>query len=279
MSKFPMTNVKTKSVPAIEKGMIILEELATSRTGLSLSELTRKLALPKSSTFGLLLTLERLGYLDRNEKTGRYMFGMKIFTLANMAMNGLNLRKVAFPHMRDLMRQTNLTVHMSIQEQNEVVIIEKVESPYTPKVETWVGKRMGIHCTAAGKALMSDWQEDDINRLINHGLPRYNENTIVSPKKLREELLSVRQQGYSLDVEEETIGSRCIGAPIHNEMGRIVAAVSVAGYKQQIHHETLNLLISRVKETASEISRAIINENENSERSNLIVKVGEEYLT
>ena len=257
-----MANVKTKSVPAIEKGMVILEELATSRTGLSLAELTRKLALPKSSTFGLLLTLERLGYLDRNKKTGRYMFGMKIFSLANMAMNGLNLRKIAIPHMRELMKQTNLTVHMSILEQNEVVIIEKVESLYTPKVETWVGKRMGVHCTAAGKALISNWGEEAIDHLFNHGLPRYNENTIVSPKKLKAELGTVCQQGYSLDVEEETIGSRCIGAPIYNEIGRIVAAVSLAGYKQQIHNKTLNLLISRVKKTAAEISQALINETE-----------------
>ena len=166
------------------------------------------------------------------------------------------------------MRQTNLTVHMSIQEQNEVVIIEKVESPYTPKVENWVGKRMGIHCTAAGKALMSDWHEDDINRLINHGLPRYNENTIVSPKKLREELLTVRNQGYSLDLEEETIGSRCIGAPIKNGMGLIIAAVSIAGYKQQIHNETLNQLVARVKKTASGISTSLINEIEISDFEN-----------
>lgn len=262
MNKFPASNVKTKSVPAIEKAMVILEELATSRSGLSLSELTRKLSLPKSSTFGLLLTLERLGYLDRNESTGRYMFGMKIFTLANMAMNGLNLRKIASPFMRELMRKTNLTVHMTIQEQNEAVIIEKVESPYTPKVETWVGKRMGVHCTAAGKALISDWEDDDINRLINHGLPRYNENTIVSPKKFKEELLSVRKQGYSLDVEEETIGSRCIGAPVHNQVGRIVAAVSIAGYKQQIHNESIPLLISRVKTTAAEISQALSQVND-----------------
>lgn len=265
MSKFPTADVKTKSVPAIEKAMVILEALASSRNGLSLSEITRKLGLPKSSTFGLLLTLERLSYLDRNETTGRYMFGMKIFTLANMAMNGLNLRTVASPLLKDLMRTTNLTVHMSIREQNEAVIIEKVDSPYTPKVETWIGKRMGIHCTAAGKALISDWDEDDINLLINQGLPRYNENTIVSPKKLREELISVRQQGYSLDVEEETIGSRCIGAPIYNEVGKIVAAVSIAGYKQQIHKETINSLISQVKKTAAEISLAYAKVNEPSD--------------
>lgn len=234
--------------------MLILEKLATSQNGLSLAELTRELDLAKSSTYGLLLTLERLGYLHRNGSTGRYMFGMKILSLANMAMNGLNLRKLSTPHIRALMNKTRLTVHLSIQEQNEAVIIEKADSPYTPKVETWVGKRMGIHCTAAGKALLSDWPEELLDRLIRHGLPRYNDNTIISPKKLKKELDEVRKQGFSVDDEEETIGSRCIGAPIRDQSGRVVAAVSVAGYKQQIHHETFQTLVKNVQETASAIS-------------------------
>lgn len=262
MRMFPAPDVKTKSVPAIEKAMLILEELANSKKGLTVSEMTRNLALPKSSTYGLLLTLERMGYLHRNELTGRYMFGMKIFTLANMAMNGLNLRKVAAPFIRELMKKTNLTVHLAILEQNEAVIIEKIESPFTPKVETWIGKRMGIHCTAAGKALLSDWQEDDIDRLIHHGLPRYNDNTIVSPKRLKEELALIRTRGYSVDAEEETIGSRCIGAPVYNQTGRIVAAISVVGYKQQIYKEAFPALTLHVKETAAEISRNLVSEVE-----------------
>lgn len=257
MKDFPMSNVKTKSVPAVEMSMTILEALASSQNGLSVSELSRNLNLPKSSTYGLLLTLERLGYLNRNENNGRYMFGMKIFTLANMAMNGLNLRKIATPHLRNLMTRTGLTVHMAIQEQNEAVIIEKVESPYTPKVETWVGKRMGIHCTAAGKALISDWTEDDIERLIRYGLPRYNENTIISPKKLKSELAEIRKEGFSVDDEEETIGSRCIGAPIYNQVSRVVAAISIAGYKQQIYQETFQSLTRNVKETAAMISEKL----------------------
>lgn len=156
------------------------------------------------------------------------------------------------------MEKTRLTVHMTIEEQNEAVIIEKIESPYIPRVGTWVGKRMGIHCTAAGKALISDWAEEDIDRLVNHGLPRYNENTIVSPRKLKQELAQVRRRGYSVDDEEETIGSRCIGAPITNNAGRVVSAVSIAGSKQQIYNETFYSLARNVKETAAEISHELL---------------------
>jgi DNA-binding IclR family transcriptional regulator len=264
MRKVLTVDIRTKSVPAIEKAMAVLERLATSQNGLSLSELTRELSLPKSSTYGMLLTLERLGYLHRNQDTGRYMFGMKILSLANMAVIGLNLRKLATPYLRQLMIKTQLTVHMAIQEHHEAVIIEKADSPYTPKVETWVGKRMGIHCTAAGKALLSDWSEDEIDKLIRYGLPRYNDNTIVSPKKLKRELEVVSKEGYALDDEEETIGSRCVGAPIRDQTGKVVAAVSVAGFKQQIHHETFPSLVASVKETAASISQQLAQMDESS---------------
>lgn len=257
MRRISPPDTRTKSVPAVQKAMAILERLAASQNGLGLSELTRELSLPKSSTYGMLLTLERLGYLHRNDSTGRYMFGMKILSLANMAMNGLNLRKLALPHLRQLMIQTKLTVHMAIREHHEVVIIEKADSPYTPKVETWVGKRMGIHCTAAGKALLSDWSAEEIDRLIRYGLPRYNDNTIVSPKKLKDELARTVKQGYSVDDEEETIGSRCVGAPITDHSGKVVAAVSVAGYKQQIHHESFPVLVESVRQTALNISKEL----------------------
>ena len=86
MRRITVLDTRTKSVPAIEKAMAILEHLATSQNGLGLSELIKELSLPKSSTYGMLLTLERLGYLHRNEDTGRYMFGMKILLGLDVAL-------------------------------------------------------------------------------------------------------------------------------------------------------------------------------------------------
>src|SRR5687767_14535682 len=125
-----MASIKTKSVPSLERALLVLETLAASRSGFSLSELTRNLGLPRSSTHCLLVTLERQGYLLRNEQTGRYLFGMKLFSLANMAISGMNLRRQASPILRSLMQSTGLTVHMVMLEQNEAVIIEKIESSH-----------------------------------------------------------------------------------------------------------------------------------------------------
>lgn len=257
-NKTNKTKLKTPTVPALERGLALLELLATSKSGLTLPELTRRLELPKSSTHCLLVTLERLGYLRRNEKTGRYLFGLKLFSLANLALSGLDLREQAAPYLRALMERTRFTVHMAILEQGEAVLVEKVEAPGLLKLASWVGKRMEVHCTGLGKALLAHLPEAELDRLIReHGLPRYNENTIRSARRLKENLTLARQQGYTLDDEEEELGFRCLGAPLRDHTGSVVAAISVAGTTAQITPENLPALAREVKKTAAAISLAL----------------------
>src|ERR1700678_2916834 len=85
-SLLPRVPLATQSVPALEKTLSILEMLGNSRAGLSLPEIVKRSSLPKSSVHCILVTLQRQNYLYRNEATGRYMFGMKLFSLANMAL-------------------------------------------------------------------------------------------------------------------------------------------------------------------------------------------------
>jgi DNA-binding IclR family transcriptional regulator len=212
--------LKTESVPALERALAMLELLAKSKNGLTLRELTRQLRIPKSSTHCLLVTLERHGYLHRNARTNRYMFGLKLFGLAKLALERIELREQARPMLQALMERTRLTVHMAILEQNEVVLIERIEPPGLIKLATWIGRRVEAHCTGVGKALIACLPERELNRLIKeHGLPRRNANTIASARKLKEDLAETRQRGYSLDCEEDEIGLSCLGAPIIDPTG------------------------------------------------------------
>src|SRR5579859_3904818 len=133
--------VKTPSVPSLERALVILELLATSRAGLTLPEIATGLRLPKSSVHCLLVTLERHRYLHRNDRTCRYMFGSKLFSLGNMSLNGLRVRQVAGPHMRSLTERTGLTTHLGVLERYEAVLMEKVDPPGVFKIATWLGKR------------------------------------------------------------------------------------------------------------------------------------------
>ena len=250
--------MKTQSVRSLQRALTLLEELAKSRHGLTLSELARKLRLPKSTTHCLLLTLERCGYLHRGEQSDRFMFGLKLFGLANMAPLGINLREEARPHLRALMDLTRLTVHMAIMDRSEVVLVEKIEPLGPLRVATWVGKRMDAHCTGVGKAIIANFTEEELDRLLKeHGLPRHNENTIVSPKRLKNHLAEIRKLGYSVEDEEDEIGARCIGAPLVDSRGKVLGAISVCGTTEEITPTNLSFLSQRVMQTASAISQRL----------------------
>ena len=232
-----------------------MELLAGSRKGLSLQELSRRLSLPKSSTHYLLLTLERCGYLLRSRDTHRYMFGLKLFSLANLAVSGIKLREVAAPFLHALMKRSGLTVHMAILENDEAVVIEKIDPPGLFRLATWVGKRMDLHSSGLGKALMAYLPDEDFDRLLRERVfMRYNDNTIISRRKLGMERQQTRKLEYSLDDEEGELGFRCVGAPILDRFDRPFAAISVAGRTDQIWGENLSLYGRMVKETARQIS-------------------------
>lgn len=248
-------DLKTRSAPALDQALTLLETLAESAKGLTLSELARKLGLPRSSTHRLLLTLVRRGFLYQDRQSGRHVLGLKLFELAKQALNGIRLREQALPFLRALMTRTRLTVHLAVLDQNGAMLVEKVEPPGLLRLATWVGKRMDLHCTGVGKALLAHLPENEADRLIReHGLPRHNENTIASARKLKEKLAEIRQLGYALDDGEDEIGLRCIGAPIFGVDGTVAASISVAGTTAQIRSENLCELARLVKQTAQDIS-------------------------
>ncbi len=247
---------KTQSVPALERGLSILESVGKSKCGLTLTQLSSQLDLPKSSVHCLLLTFERHGYLYRDERTGRYRLGLRLCDLASAALGGRALRDQASPYLRQLRENTQLTCHMAVLEQDEVVLIEKFE-PLGSRVNTWVGKRLEIHCTALGKCLAAYLSGEEVEKLVRRrGMFRHNDNTIASVKRLKEELERVRRQGYSIDDEEEEIGMRCIGVPILDEVGGVLAAISVSGTSSQISGASVNSLVAELKSKAEGIGRA-----------------------
>lgn len=246
---------KTQSVPALERGLAILEFLSKSKHGLTLTQLTSQLQLPKSSVHCLLLTFERHGYLYRDERSGRYRLGLRLCDLASAALGGRVLRDRAMPYLNQLRESTQLTCHMAVLEQDEVVLIEKLEA-LGSRVNTWLGKRMDIHCTALGKSLAAYLPAEDVEVLVRRrGMLRHNDNTITSLKKLKEELERVRKLGYSIDDEEEEIGTRCIGVPILEGESHALAAISLSGTIAQINSTGVDPLIAELKSKAAAIAQ------------------------
>lgn len=249
---------KTPSAPALVRGLAILERIAKSRRGLTFAQLTRQFEFPKSSVHALLLTLEREGYVQRDDETGRYMLGARIAAMVGTTVDGVVLREKAAALLHALAAELGMTTHLGILDRGAVAVVAKIEPPGHPQVATWIGKRVDVHCTSMGKCLIAYLSEEQVDGIIGgRRLLRHNENTIVSPAQLRRELARTRARGYALDDEEEEIGVRCIGAPILNWEGTVAAAVSVTGSVNRINPETVSQIARQVKRTAQAISREL----------------------
>jgi DNA-binding IclR family transcriptional regulator len=251
----PEARPESGGVPAIDRALNVLECLSQSRKGYSVSELSRRLSLPKSSVHLILRTLERRGYLQKQSAGGRYRFGMKLIALSRSALDGVELRDEARAALAALAQRTALTVHMGVLERSEIVIIERIDSASAIRVVSWIGRRMDLNSTAVGKALIAHLPEAEFEAQVRPSqLARHNDRTIASMATLRKELDRVRQLGYSVCDEEDEIGVRCVGAPILDARNQAIAAISVAGTTFQIPPERVPTLGQEVKDAAGEIS-------------------------
>jgi len=250
-----MRAAKENPATAIERALGILEAVARRGEGMTNSEISRKLAIPKSSASYILRALERRGYLHRNPEDGKYRMGLKVLDLGHGVNIGLDLRDVARPILQDLVRHVNLTAHLAILDNGEAVYIERVEAPGFIRMNTWVGRRMFVHATSIGKALAADLPREEVDAILaGHGLVKRTPKTITQPARFLKELEKVRAQGYAMDDEENSIGVRCIGAPVRNAMGQVEAAVGVSGTVAMVNPQTLPKYIEAVKEAARRIS-------------------------
>ncbi len=243
---------------AVERALGILEMVALSTGGLTNSELSRKLEIPKSSASYILRTLERRGYLSRAAESGRYRLGLKVLALGRGVHTGMDLRKVALPFLQQLVDRTILTCHLAILDAGEAVYIEKVEAPGFIKMDTWIGRRMFVHSTSVGKSLVAWLPAAEIEAIIReHGLPKRTPKTIIAGAKLVKELEKVRAQGFAVDDEENSPGARCVGVPVFDNPAHAVAAIGLSGTTGQVTHENLPRLAETLKETARKISRQL----------------------
>lgn len=257
-------------VNALLRGMQIMELLAAENKPWSTSAIARRLKLPKSTTSYLLHTLLDQGYV-RRDADGDYRLTMRLVELSGQALRSLGIREAAQPVLRRLVAETETTAHITVLDGAEAVYIERVPSPGFIQVNTWVGRRMPVHSTSAGKALAAYLDDAALTDLLaGHPLERFTAKTIVSEAKLRAELKKIREAGVSVDDEENTPGIRCVAAPIFaggaggatgaggaESAGTPIAAVSLTGPAQLTRGERLTFVIDRVKWAARQISQSL----------------------
>ncbi len=249
-----MSPVAESPSTSVDRTISILETVAAHPSGMSNAEISRKLRIPKSSASYILRALEKHGYLRRDGEH-KYRLGLKILNLGRGALSGVDVREVALPIMRALVDHVHITSHLAILDGNQAVYVERVESPGFIKMDTWVGRRMEVYSTSVGKALVAHLPEERVQAILRErGMKKRTPNTITTPGRFLRELEQVRERGYAFDDEENSVGVRCVAAPVFNAAGEVEAALNVTGTTQQVNRESLSRIVDTVKESARRIS-------------------------
>ena len=243
-------------VVSVERALTILELLAEKRQGMTISDLSRRTRIPKSSTSYLLRTLVKRGYVRRDAQTGQHTLGIRLLSLGGQAMQGMELREIAMSHLRLVVERTQLGAHLAILDHGDAVYIERVESPGFIKMATWIGRRMVPHVTAVGKALICYLDRAEIQEIVglHHPVGPATLKTITSLPRLLEDLAATRQRGFAIDDEENEARVRCVAAPVFAASGEVVAAIGVSGTVGQISDEQLPKIGAIVRSAAMKLS-------------------------
>jgi DNA-binding IclR family transcriptional regulator len=160
--------------------------------------------------------------------------------------------------MRALEEKIHMTVHLAVLDQGEAVYIEKVEAPGFFKVNTWVGRRMFLHSTSVGKCLLAWLPKHEVEALVRQqGLKKRTPKTITTMTKLLTDLEHVKLEGYAVDDEENSLGARCLGAPVFDVTENVVAALGASGTLTQVDEANMPRIAEALKETARRISRQL----------------------
>jgi IclR family transcriptional regulator, acetate operon repressor len=243
-------------VQSLVRALALLDRIAEAAgEGATLTELAQQVGLPASTAHRLLTTLEQERYVRFDQEGRLWSVGVQAFMTGSAFTKSRSLGTLARPHMRLLMESAGETVNLAMEDDGEAVYLAQVECRQMMRAFARPGSRAPLHGSAVGKAMLSTMSDRALARILHQrGMPRLTPKTITTPSALRDELARVRAAGYAVDDEEHAVGLRCIAAPIFDETGEAVAAVSASGPMARIVEERVAPLGALVLETARAIS-------------------------
>jgi IclR family pca regulon transcriptional regulator len=245
---------------SLERGLAILSSFSVGRQLIGVSEIAHELGLTRSTAHRYIATLAQLGYLQQDRSTRKYALGPRVLDLGFTAINSMELRHVAAPHLQRLCDETGHTVNMAILDDVDIVYVERFRASRRGQSEIdldlHVGSRLPAYCTSMGKVLLAflpDAERDDVLSRIT--FDRRGPNTITSKAALLAELRRVRVTGIAVNNEELAYGLRSVAVPVIAASGEAVAAVNLAAHRTMA---SLDDLVARIgplmQGTAAEIS-------------------------
>jgi IclR family transcriptional regulator, KDG regulon repressor len=220
---------------------------------IGISDLSRRLKLPKSAVHRVMHTLALRGFIEQGENR-RYRLGLRVLELGNVCRLRTELASVGAPIVRALSVRANCNSHLAKMDGLEVVDLVRSEYPAPVRVARMAIMRRPVHCTALGKSMLAFGDGARVDAVIRAGLSRLTQRTITQPARFQGELSKIRERGFAIDNEEFYAGKRCVAAPVFDESRQVIAAVSLSGLMTQITEDRVEQFGALVMEAARRIS-------------------------
>lgn len=230
------------SIQSVDRALYLLETIAECGGEATLTELATRTGLNISTCHHLLATLIQRGFATKVPGRRLYALGGRILYLGHACLQ-VDLPRRAQPYLENINRVTGETVHLAALQGDKVVTLAVREARHAVRVETSkVGRVEAPHAASVGKAILAWLPEDEIRRILSHGMKRYTEHTITDFPALLESLRIVRRTGFAIDREEYFPGVICVGAAIRDQVGTVIGAISASTPTMRANDEHVELM-------------------------------------
>jgi IclR family KDG regulon transcriptional repressor len=245
-------------IQSLDRALNILDLFDEYTTELKITEISVRMDLHKSTVHSLLKTLQMHAYIDQDPETGKYRLGMRLLEKGQLLLQRLDIRAVARKHLENLTAQTGQTTHLVILDGKEGVYIDKVEGEKAAIRYSRIGRRVPLHSSAVGKALIAFRNTEEVELLLtNYQFVVQTASTIRDKEALLNELSQVREQGYAVDDQENEPGVRCAAAPIYDHSGQVSAAMSISTLISAVDNAQFHQLVSLLQQETDMISKLL----------------------
>ena len=241
-------------VKSLVKVVAILDAFSTSRRSMSLAEISAATGFPHSTTHRLAASMREVGLLDQDRHRDRYRLGLKLFALGNIVLANMDLHREARPIVDALSQISGHLVHLAVFDGRHAVVIHRADPGPEGGTPLTLIEAAPVHCTSVGKAILAFQPPETIEAIVSAGLKRFTDATITTERKLKSELKTIRMRGYGVDDGEHQPGIRCVGAPIRDQSGRVVAGLSVSGPARRLRKDQVAELAKIVMHHADLVS-------------------------
>jgi DNA-binding IclR family transcriptional regulator len=246
---------KESRTDMVGKALGLLVLLGDEPRGASAAEISRRADLPFSTTYRLLGSLTRDGFVDYEPDGRRYHLGLRIFQLGQAVSNHHGFAGTALPVLRKVTEQTGEATILSVRDGIHHLTVNKVDGPQTFRVTSDPGFLGALHTTSVGKALVAFAEDEDREKLLEElPLEPLTTLSITDRDAFRAEIDKVRRQGYAVMDEENELGMRAIAVPVFNSQGTAFASLATAAPVFRLSLEAMEALVPLLQAAAVELS-------------------------